>query len=64
VELVDEMRELYPKEGAPYAAFHAPFLIDQMNSICIYEDKEPQMTIDLVERAWENLFVADAEDTL
>ena len=55
---------LYPREKASFAAVHAPFLIDQMTSICAYEGLEPQMSVLLVERAWINLFVKDAEDTL
>ncbi|MGB0497207.1 MAG: ATPase [Rubricella sp.] len=58
------LRDLYPKEGAPYASFHAPFLIDQMSSICIYEGAQPHMSRRLLDQAWSNLFVADAEDTL
>ncbi|MEL7214461.1 MAG: ATPase [Pseudomonadota bacterium] len=58
------LQTLYPRERASFAAFHAPFLIDQMASICAYEGVEPHMSVPLVERAWANLFVKDAEDTL
>jgi hypothetical protein len=58
------IRKLYPSVGAPFASFHAPFLIDQMASICAYEGIAPQMSVPLVERAWANLFVADEENTL
>ncbi|MBB5515941.1 hypothetical protein FHS89_001961 [Rubricella aquisinus] len=58
------IRKLYPSVGAPFASFHAPFLIDQMASICAYEGIAPQMSVPLIERAWANLFVADEENTL
>jgi len=49
----------YPTVDNNYANFHPPFLIDQMLSICEYEQRERKMTIDLVDRAWENLFVKE-----
>ena len=49
----------YPEVDNNFASYHAPFLIDQMLSICEYEQREREMTIDLVDRAWENLFVKD-----
>jgi hypothetical protein len=58
------LHKLYPAQGAPFAAFHAPFLIDQMNSICVYEGIPPQMNEELADRAWANLFVKEATDTL
>lgn len=58
------LRTLYPSTGAPFASFHAPFLIDQMASICAYEGDAPHMSVPLIERAWANLFVADEENTL
>ena len=35
-------------------------LITQMKSICDYEGRPHKMEIDLVERAWANLFVAES----
>jgi len=35
-------------------------LIDQMFSIAEYEGTNPQITVPLIERAWENLFVAES----
>ena len=49
----------YPTVGNKFANYHAPFLIDQMATICEYEQRPMEMSIDLVERAWENLFVQD-----
>lgn len=49
----------YPEVDNLFASYHAPFLIDQMLSICEYEQRDREMTIDLVDRAWENLFVKE-----
>lgn len=49
----------YPSVDNLFASYHAPFLIDQMLSICEYEQRERIMSIDLVDRAWENLFVKE-----
>ena len=51
----------YPSVDNLFASYHAPFLIDQMLSICEYEQRERGMSVDLVDRAWENLFVKDRE---
>ncbi len=47
----------YPAVNNQYSAYHAPFLIDQSLSICDYEGRPREMTVDLVDRAWGNLFV-------
>lgn len=49
----------YPSIDNEFAAYHAPFLIDQSLSICEYEGYEPHMSVELVDRAWEHLFVDD-----
>jgi len=49
----------YPEVDNLFASYHAPFLIDQMLSICEYEQRERGMSVELVDRAWENLFVKD-----
>lgn len=49
----------YPEVDNLFASYHAPFLIDQMLSICEYEQREREMSVDLVDRAWENLFVKE-----
>lgn len=49
----------YPSIDNEFSAFHAPFLIDQSLSICEYEGYEPHMSVELIDRAWENLFVVD-----
>tara|TARA_R110002096_G_scaffold22170_9_gene71579 strand:+ start:15786 stop:17216 length:1431 start_codon:yes stop_codon:yes gene_type:complete len=53
--------EKYPTVDNEYAAFHAKFLIDQMFSIAEYESITPKITIPLIERAWTNLYVEEAE---
>ncbi|MBR9865269.1 MAG: ATPase [Rhodobacteraceae bacterium] len=58
--LIHLFSKLYPQVDNTYAAYHAPFLITQMKSICDYEGRPYQMAIDLVERAWANLFVAES----
>ena len=35
------------------------FLIDQMKAICDFEGIPHQMTPDLIDRAWANMFVRD-----
>ncbi|MBD3624595.1 MAG: ATPase [Rhodobacteraceae bacterium] len=53
------LKHRYPEVGNQFANYHAPFLIDQMLSIADYEGRERKMTIDLVDRAWANLFVEE-----
>ncbi|MEM8699194.1 MAG: ATPase [Pseudomonadota bacterium] len=52
--------ELYPKtEGAELQAFHPRFLIDQTRSICAYEQVDPQLRPDFLDKAWRNLFTSE-----
>ncbi len=55
---------LYPKVDNNYAAFHPKFLLEQMISSCRYEGIKPKMTIGLLERAWEHLFITEGENQL
>ncbi|MEO1317821.1 MAG: ATPase, partial [Pseudomonadota bacterium] len=50
------LEELYAKQGRSFQAFHPRFIIDQAFAICAYEGIEAQLTPEVVERAWENLF--------
>lgn len=50
------LTDLYAAENAPFAAFQAEFLLDQVTSICAYEGIPPQLTEDFLRRAWRNLF--------
>jgi hypothetical protein len=49
----------YPSVDNEFASYQAPFLIDQSLSICEYEGYEPHLSVELIDRAWENLFVDD-----
>lgn len=57
--LVHLLTRKYPTIGNVYANFHAPFLIDQILAICDFEGRAPQMTPDLIDRAWDNLFIKE-----
>ena len=59
--LVHLIRNRYPEINHVYANFHAPFLIDQMIAICDYEGTGNRMTPELIDRAWENLFVQEVD---
>ena len=54
------LKTKYPAVNNSFANYHAPFLIEQMLSIAEYAGRERKMPIDLVDRAWRNLFVDDA----
>ncbi|MEO0914150.1 MAG: hypothetical protein AAFY59_14370 [Pseudomonadota bacterium] len=51
------LKEKYPTCNNQYANYHAPFIIDQVLSICDYEGLPKKLTPELVDRAWENLFL-------
>jgi len=55
---------LFPTVDNEYAAYHPKFLIEQMISACRFEGVKPQMTIGLLERAWEHLFISESENSL
>ncbi|RMF40342.1 MAG: ATPase [Alphaproteobacteria bacterium] len=55
------LRDLYPKTQRGFAAYHAPFLIDQALSICTYEGRPRKLTNDLIDRAWTNLYIDDED---
>ncbi len=57
--IVHLLRDRYVEVNHVYANFHAPFLVDQILSICAYEGIAPQMSPELIDRAWDNLFVRD-----
>ena len=58
--VVHLLRNRYPEVDNVYANFHAPFLVDQILSICAYEEMPPKMTPDIMDRAWANLFVDES----
>ncbi len=57
--LIYLLKNKYPVVDNVFANFHSPFLIDQMLSVCAYENIAPQMSPSLIDRAWANLFVTE-----
>ena len=51
------LKKKYPTVDNVYANYHAPFLLDQLIAICEFEGIPYQMRPDLIDRAWENLYV-------
>lgn len=44
-----------------FANYQPTFLIDQMIAMCQFEGIPNQMNPELIDRAWGNMFVAQAE---
>jgi hypothetical protein len=59
--LVHLLRVKYPTINNEYANYQPVFLIDQMISICEFEGIPYQMSPDLIDRAWANMFVKEEE---
>lgn len=57
--LLHLLKVKYPTIDNIYANYQPVFLIDQMMSICEFEGIPYQMTPDLIDRAWANMFVRD-----
>jgi len=57
--LLHLLKVKYPTIENNYANYQPVFLIDQMIAICEFENIPYQMTPDLIERAWANMFVRD-----
>jgi hypothetical protein len=55
--LLHLMKVKFPTIGDNYANYMPTFLIDQMIAVCEYERIPYQMTPDLIDRAWGNMFV-------
>ena len=53
------IRKKYPTIDNIYANYQPIFLIDQMIAICEFEGIPYQMTPDLIDRAWANMFVKE-----
>lgn len=53
------LRTKYPTINNTFANYQPVFLIDQIIAICDFEGIAHQMTPDLVDRAWSNMFVRD-----
>ena len=56
--LVHLLKKKYPTIDNIYANYQPIFLIDQMISICEFEGLPYQMTPELIDRAWANMFVS------
>ncbi|MGB8814296.1 MAG: ATPase [Paracoccaceae bacterium] len=57
--LVHLLKVKYPTIDNNYANYQPVFLIDQMIAICEFEGIPNQMSPDLIDRAWANMFVRD-----
>jgi len=57
--LLHLLKVRYPTINNNFANYQPVFLIDQMISICEFEGIPYQMTPDLIDRAWGNMFVRD-----
>jgi len=57
--LVHLLQEKYPTIKNVYANYQPVFLIDQMRAICEFEGIPYQMSPELIDRAWSNMFVRE-----
>jgi len=57
--LLHLLKKKYPSIDNVYANYHAPFLLDQIIAICDFEGIPYQMRPDLLDRAWENMYVRE-----
>lgn len=57
--LVHLLKVKYPTIDNTYANYQPVFLIDQMIAICEFEGIPYQMSPELIDRAWANMFVKD-----
>lgn len=57
--LIHLLKVKYPTIGMNFANYQPVFLIDQMIAICEFEGIPNQMSPDLIDRAWANMFVRD-----
>ena len=57
--LVHLIKVKYPTINSVYANYQPVFLIDQMIAICDFEGMPYEMSPELIDRAWANMFVKD-----
>ncbi|PIE07120.1 MAG: ATPase [Rhodobacterales bacterium] len=57
--LVHLLKSKYPTIDNNYANYQPIFLIDQMRAVCEFEGIPYQMTPELIDRAWANMFVRE-----
>ena len=61
VALMHLMKVKFPTIANNYANYQPIFLIDQMIAVCEFENIPYQMTPELIDRAWGNMFVRQEE---
>ena len=59
--LMHLMKVKFPTIENNYANYMPVFLIDQMIAVCEFENIPYQMTPELIDRAWGNMFVRQEE---
>ena len=59
--LIHLLNKRYPEIDNVYANYQPVFLIDQMIAICQFEGIPYQMTPELIDRAWANMFVVEED---
>lgn len=59
--LIHLLNKRYPEIDNVYANYQPIFLIDQMIAICEFEGIPYQMTSELIDRAWANMFVVEED---
>jgi hypothetical protein len=57
--LIHMLKTKYPTINNNFANYQPTFLIDQMIAMCEFENIPYQMSPDLIDRAWGNMFVRD-----
>jgi hypothetical protein len=57
--LIHLLKTKYPTINMNFANYQPTFLIDQMIAVCDFEKIPYQMTPELIDRAWGNMFVRD-----
>lgn len=57
--IIHLLKNKYPTIDNNYANYQPVFLIDQMIAICEFEGLPNQMSPELIDRAWANMFVRD-----
>lgn len=55
--IIHLIKNKYPTINGIYANYQPVFLIDQMIAICDFEGKSRRMSPELIDRAWQNMFV-------
>lgn len=61
--IIHLLQKHYPAINNVYANYQPIFLIDQMIAICEFEGKPRHMSPELIDRAWQNMFVREEEIT-